>query len=97
MNEFYQITDDKIGVHINSEVVIGGKVVKVLKIMACTEDLIFRNYNNPYQSYNKTQLTSNNNYNYSNYNNTNNNNSCFKICIGLIVVIIIIIIIYTSV
>ena len=98
MGEFYQITDDRIGVHVNSEVVIGGKVVKVLKILACTEDWICRNYINPAQPYNKTQLISNNNYNYSNYNNTNNNNnSCYKTCIGLIVIIIIIIIIYTSV
>ena len=59
MDEFYQITDDRIGVHVNSEVVIGGKVVKVLKIMACTEDWIYRYYINPAQSYNKTQLTSN--------------------------------------
>ena len=94
-NEFYQITDDRIGVHVNSEVVIGGRVVKVLKIMACTEDWIYRNYINPAESYTKPQLTSGSNYNYSsNYNTTNNNNntSCRKTCIGLIVSIIIIVI-----
>ena len=99
-NEFYQITDDRIGVHVNSEVVIGGRVVKVLKIMACTEDWIYRNYINPAESYTKPQLTSGSNYNYSsNYNTTNNNNntSCRKTCIGLIVIIIIIVIIYTNV
>ena len=98
-NEFYQITDDRIGVHVNSEVVIGGRVVKVLKIMACTEDWIYRNYINPAQSYTKPQLTSSSNYNYSNYNTTNNNNntSCRKTCIGLIVIIIIIVIICTNV
>ena len=75
-NEFYQITDDRIGVHVNSEVVIGGRVVKVLKIMACTEDWIYRNYINPAESYTKPQLTSGSNYNYSsNYNSTNNNNN----------------------
>jgi hypothetical protein len=99
-NEFYQITDDRIGVHVNSEVVIGGRVVKVLKIMACTEDWIYRNYINPAESYTKPQLTSGSNYNYSsNYNSTNNNNntSCRKTCIGLIVIIIIIVIICTNV
>ena len=99
-NEFYQITDDRIGVHVNSEVVIGGRVVKVLKIMACTEDWIYRNYINPAESYTKPQLTSGSNYNYSsNYNTTNNNNntSCRKTCIGLIVIIIIIVIICTNV
>jgi hypothetical protein len=99
-NEFYQITDDRIGVHVNSEVVIGGRVVKVLKIMACTEDWIYRNYINQAESYTKPQLTSGSNYNYSsNYNTTNNNNntSCRKTCIGLIVIIIIIVIICTNV
>ena len=99
-NEFYQITDDRIGVHVNSEVVIGGRVVKVLKIMACTEDWIYRNYINPAESYTKPKLTSGSNYNYSsNYNTTNNNNntSCRKTCIGLIVIIIIIVIICTNV
>ena len=99
-NEFYQITDDRIGVHVNSEVVIGGRVVKVLKIMACTEDWIYINYINPAESYTKPQLTSGSNYNYSsNYNSTNNNNntSCRKTCIGLIVIIIIIVIICTNV
>ena len=99
-NEFYQITDDRIGVHVNSEVVIGGRVVKVLKIMAGTEDWIYRNYINPAESYTKPQLTSGSNYNYSsNYNTTNNNNntSCRKTCIGLIVIIIIIVIICTNV
>ncbi len=104
-NEFYQITDDRIGVHVNSEVVIGGRVVKVLKIMACTEESIYNNYINPAQSYTKPQLTSSSNYKSSNYNSTNhkstnnndNNQGCCKSCIGLIVIIIIIIIICTNV
>ena len=104
-NEFYQITDDRIGVHVNSEVVIGGRVVKVLKIMACTEEWIYNNYINPAQSYTKPQLTSSSNYKSSNYNSTNhkstnnndNNQGCCKSCIGLIVIIIIIIIICTNV
>ena len=83
-NEFYQITDDRIGVHVNSEVVIGGRVVKVLMIMACKEEWIYRYYINPAQSFTIPQLTSSSNYNTSNNNsssykssnyNTNNNNS----------------------
>ena len=100
-NEFYQITDDRIGVHVNSEVVIGGRVIKVLKIMACTETWIDRYYIQPADSYTRPQLTSGSNYNYSSYqsNNSNNNQnqSCCKTCIGLIVIIIIIVIISTSV
>ena len=34
-NQFYQITDQRIGIHINREIMIGGRVVKVLKVMAC--------------------------------------------------------------
>ncbi len=100
-NEFYQITDDRIGVHVNSEVVIGGRVIKVLKIMACTETWIDRYYIQPANSYTRPQLTSGSNYKYSSYqsNNSNNNQnqSCCKTCIGLIVIIIIIVIITTSI
>ena len=34
-NQFYQITDQRIGIHINQHIMIGGRTVKVLKIMAC--------------------------------------------------------------
>lgn len=108
-NEFYQITDDRIGVHVNSEVVIGGRVVKVLKIMACKPAWIDKFFIQPAESYSRPQLTSgynysNNNYNrnnnYTNYrsNNTSNegsNNSCKKkACYFFIVVIIICVIVY---
>ena len=108
-NEFYQITDDRIGVHVNSEVVIGGRVVKVLKIMACKPAWIDNFFIQPAESYSRPQLTSgynysNNNYNrnnnYTNYrsNNTSNkgsNNSCKKkACYFFIVVIIICVIVY---
>ena len=46
-NEFYKITDEKIGVHVNEELFIGGRAVKVLKIMACKESWINSNYINP--------------------------------------------------
>ena len=46
-NQFYQITDERIGIHINNEIMVSGRTVKVLKVMACDEDWIFRNYINP--------------------------------------------------
>ena len=96
-NEFYQITDDKIKVHVNSEVVIGGRVIKVLKIMACTETWIDRYYIQPADSYTKPQLTTGSNYEYNSYQSNNRNNNqnqrCSKTCVGLIVFIIIIAII----
>ena len=99
-NEFYQITDDRIGVHVNSEVVIGGRVVKVLKIMACTEAWIYKFFINPAESYAKPQLTAGSNYKptYTSYNTSNNNNNrCgYKTCIGCIILIIIIVVISTS-
>ena len=51
-NEFYQITDERIGIHINEELVIGGKNVKVLKIMACNSSWLNRNYINPIENIN---------------------------------------------
>ena len=100
-NEFYQKTDDRIQVHINSEVVIGGRVIKVLKIMACTEYWINTYYINPVDSYTKTQTASGRNYNTYRTTNNNNNNypciACGKVCfiLYLILNIIIIIIIYS--
>lgn len=46
-NEFYEIKDNRINFNINEEIMIGGQYVKVLKIMACTDDWLFRNYINP--------------------------------------------------
>ena len=57
-NQFFEITDSKIGVHVNSEVVIGGVARKVLKIMTCTEDWLLRNYIDPVKSYTRPQLPS---------------------------------------
>ena len=51
-NEFYQTTDERIGVHVNEELVIGGKKVKVLKIMACNSSWLNRNYINPIENIN---------------------------------------------
>ena len=97
-NEFYQITDDRIGVHVNSEVVIGGRVVKVLKIMACTEAWIYKYFINPAESYAKPQLTSGSYYQptYTRNNTSSNNNNrcnCKTVTEWLIALIIIIVII----
>ena len=50
-NQFYEVTNDKIGLHINSEVIIGGVSRKVLKVMGCTEEFLKSNYYNPIESY----------------------------------------------
>ena len=47
VNEFYEITDDRIGFHVNNEIMLGGRYKRVLKVMACTTDWLYRNYINP--------------------------------------------------
>ena len=49
-NQFYQITDERIGIHVNSEMLIGGRSVKVLRIMACNKDWLIRYYFNPWKN-----------------------------------------------
>ena len=34
-NQFFEITDERIGIHVNNEIFIGGRSVKVLKVIAC--------------------------------------------------------------
>ena len=51
-NEFYKITDENIGIHVNEEVMIGGRQVRVLKIMACNENWIRKNYLDPIENIN---------------------------------------------
>ena len=46
-NQFYKITDDRIGIHVNQEIMIGGRVVRVLKVMALKSDWLNRNYFEP--------------------------------------------------
>ena len=46
-NQFYKITDEKVGVKLNQEIVIGGKSVKILKIMVCNSNWIKKNYITP--------------------------------------------------
>lgn len=46
-NQFYEITDETIGFHANREIVIGGKVRKVLKLMACNDYWLSKYYFGP--------------------------------------------------
>ena len=49
-NQFYQITDERIGLHVNNEIFIGGRTVRVLKVMACSMAWLIRNYFNPWKN-----------------------------------------------
>ena len=46
-NEFFNIIDERIGVHVNQETMKGGRSVKVLKIMACKNSWLNKNYYTP--------------------------------------------------
>ena len=46
-NQFYEITDETIGVHVNQEISIGGRLVKVLKLMACNRNWLSSFYFQP--------------------------------------------------
>ena len=46
-NQFYKITDQKIGISRNKEIMIGGKTVKILKIMVCKKNWLQEYYFNP--------------------------------------------------
>jgi hypothetical protein len=37
-NKFYKITDERIGIHIDEELMLAGKVVKVKNVMACNDN-----------------------------------------------------------
>lgn len=49
-NKFYKITDETIGVHANQQIVVGGKTVRVLNVMACDSSWLNRNYYIPLQA-----------------------------------------------
>ena len=51
-NKFYKITDERIGVHVNQNIMIGGRTVKVLNIMACNTSWLNRNYFTPLERIN---------------------------------------------
>lgn len=52
-NTFIELSDNRVGFHINSEVMIGGVARKVLKIMACNSSWLMENYIWPMESYAK--------------------------------------------
>lgn len=43
-NQFYEITDETVGFNASREIEIGGKTVKVLKLMACDDDWLSTYY-----------------------------------------------------
>ena len=46
-NQFYKITDETIGVHVNQEIMIAGGAVKVLNVMACNNNWLLEYYYTP--------------------------------------------------
>ena len=46
-NQFFEITNEKIGFHVNQELMIGGKTVRVKKLMACNNKWLSSYYFNP--------------------------------------------------
>ena len=50
-NEFFEITDKNLGVNINSEVVLEGRVLKVQKVMVCKRSWLYKYYFIPVQEY----------------------------------------------
>ena len=48
-NQFYKITDDIIGFHANKEILIGGRIVKILKVMAFKSNWLNDYYYYPLQ------------------------------------------------
>ena len=46
-NEFYEITDETNGIHVDEEITIGGRVVKVNKIMVCNNNWLSVYYYSP--------------------------------------------------
>ena len=100
-NEFYKITDERIGIHVNEEVMIGGKVVRVLKVMAINENWLNNNYLDPIDNINNRKKnnylpssSSNYNYNYNYYSNHENEGRCKKKCKKCCCCIIIFIVIF---
>ena len=75
-NEFYKITDQRIGVHINEEIIIAGKAVRVLKIMACEKKWLNSNFYDPITSINKVSEYPSNNYTYKTENCCNGKKCC---------------------
>ena len=80
-NKFFEITDQRLGIHMNSEVMIGGVYRKVLNIMSCTQSWLNTYYYEPIRSFNIPKSSQSDKYYvyYSSNNNTNANGCCAKI------------------
>ena len=100
-NQFFKITDDRIGVHVNQEIVIGGRTVKVLKIMVCNQRWINRNYEQPLNKLlinaNSCETINNSCENITKYNYVTGNNSssgcrCSKCCVLTIIIIVVVLV-----
>ena len=101
-NEFYKITDEKIGIHVNEQVMIEGKSLRVLKIMACDQNWLRNYYYKPIMNLNNRESndylpTTSNFKNYYPSPSYDNNSGCCdcikknkKSCIITIVIIVII-------
>ena len=50
-NQFYEITNNKFGIHVSSEIIIGGVARKILKFMGCTNSWLERYYYEPLRDY----------------------------------------------
>ena len=79
-NEFYRITDDRVGFHVNEEIVIGERVVRVLKIMACNVSWLNTYYYEPLERLSYR----------ANLEKKQNDGSCCKKCCCWLCVILII-------
>ena len=104
-NQFYKITDSRVGVHVNQEIAIGGVSVKVLQIMVCEESWINRNYIRPLENLNarrdsnRYQINSSRNDSnvYVNYNNRQESRCTGKkCCIWMTIIIVVSLIIYSQ-
>ena len=49
-NEFYEITNERIGIHVNNQILIGGRTVRVMKFMVCNPTWLMRNYYRPWKN-----------------------------------------------
>ena len=49
-NQFYEIINERIGIHINNQIVIGGRTVQVMKFMVCNPAWLIRNYYRPWKN-----------------------------------------------
>ena len=46
-NKFYKLTDETFGIHVNQELMIGGRSVRVLKFMVCDSSWLKIHYHDP--------------------------------------------------